>query len=187
MVSLTDSTFRVQLTLKSNSPGYFWACHCWPVPSCSPSSNSLHQSECMYYSEKHTAISACQKVPMLRHIYTSTRSRIRIRIWITIHMGEVHGLSLDSNPVCLCVNATNLDQDLDQNPRVNRALDTLTRCARGSAGRFGVKAIYRAEHKIRVSHRTKTDQLASLAEQRHFGRSYCQCKIVYSACVCMSK
>ena len=29
------------------------------------------------------------------------------------------GLSLDLNPVCLRVNATNLDQDLDQNPRVN--------------------------------------------------------------------
>ena len=25
----------------------------------------------------------------LRRIYVSTRSRIRIRIWITIHMGEV--------------------------------------------------------------------------------------------------
>ena len=33
------------------------------------------------------------------------------------------GLSLDSNPVCLRVNATNLEQDLDQNPRVNRAYD----------------------------------------------------------------
>ena len=31
------------------------------------------------------------------------------------------GLSLDSNPVCLRVNVTNLDQDLDQNPRVNGA------------------------------------------------------------------
>ena len=31
------------------------------------------------------------------------------------------GLSLDSNPVCLCVNATNLDQDLDKNARVNGA------------------------------------------------------------------
>ena len=31
------------------------------------------------------------------------------------------GLSLDLNPVCLRVNATNLDQNLDQNPRVNRA------------------------------------------------------------------
>ena len=31
------------------------------------------------------------------------------------------GLSLDLNPVCLCVNATNLDQDLDQNPCVNEA------------------------------------------------------------------
>ena len=27
------------------------------------------------------------------------------------------GLSLDLNPVCLRVNAVNLDQDLDQNPR----------------------------------------------------------------------
>ena len=27
------------------------------------------------------------------------------------------GLSLDLNPVCFRVNATNLDQDLDQNPR----------------------------------------------------------------------
>ena len=34
------------------------------------------------------------------------------------------GLSLDLNPVCLRVNATSLDQDLDQNPRVNGALDT---------------------------------------------------------------
>ena len=32
------------------------------------------------------------------------------------------GMSLDLNPVCLCVNATSLDQDLDQNPRVNGAL-----------------------------------------------------------------
>ena len=31
------------------------------------------------------------------------------------------GLSLDLNPVCFRVNATNLDQDPDQNPRVNRA------------------------------------------------------------------
>ena len=52
-------------------------------------------------------------------VYTSTRSRIRIRIWITIHNNGRGGLSLDLNPVCLCVNATNLDQDLDQNPRVN--------------------------------------------------------------------
>ena len=29
------------------------------------------------------------------------------------------GLSLDLNPVCLRVNATNLDQDLDQNTSVN--------------------------------------------------------------------
>ena len=31
------------------------------------------------------------------------------------------GLSLDLNPVCLRVNATSLDQDLDQNARVNGA------------------------------------------------------------------
>ena len=57
-------------------------------------------------------------------VYTSTRSRIRIRIWpwITIHTGEVVGLSLDLNPVCLRVNATNLDQDLDQNPHVKLGL-----------------------------------------------------------------
>ena len=33
------------------------------------------------------------------------------------------GLSLDSNPDCLRVNATNLDQDLDKNARVNGALE----------------------------------------------------------------
>ena len=33
------------------------------------------------------------------------------------------GLSPDLNPVCLRVNATNLDQDLDQNARVNGAID----------------------------------------------------------------
>ena len=38
-------------------------------------------------------------------------------------MGKVRGLSLDLNPVCLRVNATNLNQDLDQNPRVNRAYE----------------------------------------------------------------
>ena len=36
------------------------------------------------------------------------------------------GLSLDSNPVCLRVNATSLDQDLDQNARVNGAYYTLS-------------------------------------------------------------
>ena len=60
---------------------------------------------------------------VLSRVYTSTRSRIRIRSWITIYMGEVRGLSLDLNPVCLRVNATSLDQDLDQNPRVNGVLD----------------------------------------------------------------
>ena len=35
------------------------------------------------------------------------------------------GLSLDLNPVCLRVNTTNQDQDLDQNPCVNRALYTV--------------------------------------------------------------
>ena len=35
------------------------------------------------------------------------------------------GLSLDSNPVCLRVNATSLDQDLDQNARVNGAIECL--------------------------------------------------------------
>ena len=59
-----------------------------------------------------------------RCVYTSTRSRIWIRIWITIHMGG-GGLSLDFNPVCLHVNATNLDQDLDQNPHVNGAYHNL--------------------------------------------------------------
>ena len=34
------------------------------------------------------------------------------------------GLSLDLNPVCLRVNATSLDQDLDQNARVNGAIDS---------------------------------------------------------------
>ena len=58
---------------------------------------------------------------MLRRVYTSTRSRIRIQI--TIHNGG-GGLSLDLNPVCLCVNVTN--QDLDQNPRVNGAIDVHT-------------------------------------------------------------
>ena len=33
------------------------------------------------------------------------------------------GLSLDSNPVCLRVNATSLDQDLDKDARVNGAID----------------------------------------------------------------
>ena len=33
------------------------------------------------------------------------------------------GLSPDLNPVSLRVNATNLDQDLDQNARVNGAID----------------------------------------------------------------
>ena len=42
-------------------------------------------------------------------------------IWITIHIHGRGGLSLDSNPVCLRVNATSLDQDLDQNARVNGA------------------------------------------------------------------
>ena len=56
-------------------------------------------------------------------VYTSTRSRIQTLIWIIIHMGEVRGLSPDLNPVCLRVNATNLDQDLDQNPCVNGAYD----------------------------------------------------------------
>ena len=42
------------------------------------------------------------------------------------HMHNQHGrarggLSLDLNPVFLHVNTTNLDQDLDQNPRVNGA------------------------------------------------------------------
>ena len=60
---------------------------------------------------------------VLSRVYTSTRSRIRIRSWITIYMGEVRGLSLDLNSVCLRVNATSLDQDLDQNARVNGALD----------------------------------------------------------------
>ena len=32
------------------------------------------------------------------------------------------GLSPDLNPVCLRVNATSLDQDLDQNARVNGAI-----------------------------------------------------------------
>ena len=32
------------------------------------------------------------------------------------------GLSLDLNPLCLRVNATSLDQDLDQNARVNGAI-----------------------------------------------------------------
>ena len=34
------------------------------------------------------------------------------------------GLSLDLNPVYLHVNANYLDQDLDQNPYVNGAIDT---------------------------------------------------------------
>ena len=34
------------------------------------------------------------------------------------------GLSLDLNPVCLRVNTTSLDQDLDQNPCVNGALES---------------------------------------------------------------
>ena len=38
------------------------------------------------------------------------------------------GLSLDLNPVCLRVCATNPDQDLDQNPRVNGAIATASRC-----------------------------------------------------------
>ena len=33
------------------------------------------------------------------------------------------GLSPDLNPVCLRVNTTSLDQDLDQNTRVNGALE----------------------------------------------------------------
>ena len=33
------------------------------------------------------------------------------------------GLSPDLNPLCLRVNATSLDQDLDQNARVNGAID----------------------------------------------------------------
>ena len=54
-------------------------------------------------------------------VHTSTRSRIRIRIWLTIYIHGRGGLSLDLNPVCLRVNATNLDQDLDQSPCVNGA------------------------------------------------------------------
>ena len=34
------------------------------------------------------------------------------------------GLSPDLNPLCLRVNATSLDQDLDQNARVNGAIHT---------------------------------------------------------------
>ena len=38
------------------------------------------------------------------------------------------GLSLDLNPVCFRVNATSLDQDLNQNPRVRlRVVDILCR------------------------------------------------------------
>ena len=36
------------------------------------------------------------------------------------------GLSPDLNPLCLRVNATSLDQDLDQNARVNGAIDACT-------------------------------------------------------------
>ena len=43
------------------------------------------------------------------------------------------GLSLDWNPVCLRVNATNLDQDLDQNASVNGAYGRANKAHIGTA------------------------------------------------------
>ena len=64
-------------------------------------------------------------------------------IWITIHYGR-GGLSLDLNPVCLRVNATNLDQDVDQNLRANGALERGVRPThiRGSYLQRGLKPPY---------------------------------------------
>ena len=60
-----------------------------------------------------------QHVCYIRCVYTSTRSRIRILIWITTQRWSEYNICMDLNPVCLHVNTTNLDQDLNQNPCVN--------------------------------------------------------------------
>ena len=77
----------------------------------------LHEGHSGFRSRSQTTFSHA-----IRHVYTSTRSRIRIQIWITIHTGEVVWVWIWIQFASV-VNATNLDWELDQNPRVNGAID----------------------------------------------------------------
>ena len=63
---------------------------------------------------------------IINRVYTSTRSESRLESGSqSICIYGRGGLSPDSNPVCLRVNATNLNPDLDQNASVNGAIEVL--------------------------------------------------------------
>ena len=58
----------------------------------------------------------------LRRVYTSTMQVPNPDSNLDHNPHGRGDVGLDSSPVCLRVNATNLDQDLDQDPHVNGAL-----------------------------------------------------------------